>query len=411
MYSSALNQLTESLLAKFQKVLWACDGGNLGKDSTGVTRRAWNLLDIICRILELTRRYYIPSVHTKRNLDMCMKIYSRARSSEQNDSSVSLAALRKILPFTFAAAKVSRRPAQVWDRHQFGWKGNSPSSEDLDWLVECLDYISDDYETSYDILLLLGSMGVSCSPAKQYLFVEKLIACMDSNMPVHLRHAALRAAHNARQQMASIDAIEDAQLRDAILTKLSPAILSVVSPRQSTSPVSDISNRFFEYYDRDLCYVQLIFALAKNSNWHPYLSGDHHIDRCISMIAECCESSLEHPFYIAGILLQIAPEQMSATSFASITDQQGWKMLRSAWSHVCHIIDDIHCFELLPVLAEGAKKYMQIASKSDLERLVKNVDRVLETLERRGSEQGGRVVDAVKELRTVASDKLKSFGQ
>ncbi|KIK40244.1 hypothetical protein CY34DRAFT_807409 [Suillus luteus UH-Slu-Lm8-n1] len=102
---------------------------------------------------------------------------------------------------------------------------------------------------------------------------------------------------------------------------------------------------------------------------------------------------------------------MSATSFASITDQQGWKMLTSAWSHVCHIIDDIHCFELLPVLAEGAKKYMQIASKSDLERLVKNVDRVLETLERRGSEQGGSVVDAVKELGNVASDKLKSFGQ
>lgn len=85
--------------------------------------------------------------------------------------------------------------------------------------------------------------------------------------------------------------------------------------------------------------------------------------------------------------------------------------MRSAWAHVCHIIDDIHCFELLPVLAEGAKKYMQVASKSDLERLVRNVDRVLETLERRGSEQGGGVADAVKEFRTVASDKLKSFGQ
>jgi hypothetical protein len=252
-----------------------------------------------------------------------MKIYSRARSSEQDDDpSVSLAALRKVLPFTFAAAKVSRGPTQVWNRHRVWWKGDSPSPEDLDWLVECLAYIySDDYETAYDILLLLGSMGVSCSPAKQYMFVERLIACMDSNMPDYLRHAALRAAHSAREEMASIDVIEDAELREMILTKLSPAILSVVRPRQSATPADGIFHSFFDYYDRDLCYVQLVFALARNSKWHPHLSMDHHIDWCISMIAECCESSLEHPFYIAGILLQITPEQMSATSFASITDQ------------------------------------------------------------------------------------------
>ncbi|KAG1815867.1 hypothetical protein EV424DRAFT_1626782 [Suillus variegatus] len=86
--SSALPLLSNSLLAQFQKALWVWDGGELDNDSTGVARRAWKLLDIIWRILEASS-HYLGSTYSMWNLDVCRKIFSRARSS---DASVSLAA-------------------------------------------------------------------------------------------------------------------------------------------------------------------------------------------------------------------------------------------------------------------------------------------------------------------------------
>ncbi|KAG1785816.1 uncharacterized protein HD556DRAFT_92259 [Suillus plorans] len=419
--SSALPLLSESLVAQFQKALWAWDGGELDNDSTGVARRAWKLLDIINRILELARGRYFGSTHSMRNLDVCRKIYSRTRSS---DASVSLAAPRNALHFTFAAAKVSRDPARVW---VLSWWGNEPHSpEDFDWVVDYFDLIySNDHEAAYDILLLLGSMGVCCSPAKQRLFIERLIACMDSNMPLHLRHAALRVAHSAREQIASIDAMDDARLRDIVLTKLSPAILSVICPHPGTTPANDDLDLFFNYA-RDSCYLELVCALAKNSDWHPHLFGDHHIDRCISMISQYSELPTGHAFYIAGILLQITSEQTSVTSLDSVTEQQWWDVMRSAWKYPLYNIFDMCSFKPLLVLVDGTKQYMQIASKSDLEQLIKNVDYMVEMLEGRMQEkrrlqemgqemqyleQGEGIIITAKELSTAASNTLESFGQ
>ncbi|KAG1722864.1 hypothetical protein EDB19DRAFT_1954368 [Suillus lakei] len=363
-----------------------------------------------------------PSFDTMRNLDICRKIYSRVKSSEQDDPRDLLNALRNAVHFMFTVADVSRDPAEVWDG-QFYCNGDSHSPEDFDWLVDYLDYIdSDDHEAAYDILLLLGSVGVSCSPAKQHMFVERLIACMDSNMPDHLHYAALRAAHSAREEMASIDATDDTRLRDMNLTKLSPGILSVLCPRPSPTPVNDIPGYIFDSYERNLCYLELVCALARNSNWHPHLYGDHHIDRCISMIPEYCypKSPTHHAFYLAGILLQIAPQQTSITSLDSVTEQQWWDVMRSAWNHPAYDIYNTRCFKLLPVLVDDTKKYMRIASKSDLEQLIRDVDRILEEIRQKmqemrlemepdmpGLEEGEAITVAMKELRTVASNMLE----
>jgi hypothetical protein len=420
--SSALPEFLEVLLWQFQKVLWAWDGGDFSRDSTGVTRRAWGLLDIICCILDFTRCHNISSSSHMRNLDVCRRIYSRVRSSEQNDPSVSLATLRNVLHFTFAAVGVSRSPVNLWN--DWYLQGGSHSPEDFDWLVDYLDYIySDDHEVAYNILLLLGGMGVSCSPAKQHVFIERLIPCMDSNMPPHLRHAALRAAHSAREELASIDAMDDARLRDMVLTKLSPAIMSAICPH--TTPADSGPDSLFRYF-RDLCYLEIVFALARNLNWHPHLSGDRHIDRCISMIPHYCVSRCRdvHAFYIAGILLRIASEQTSDTILSSVTEQQWWDVMRSAWNgYFYEIYQDLN----LLVLVDGTKKWMHIASKSDLEQLVGNVDQFLEHLEGIKQEQRrlqgmrpevqgleqqeGIVIANVTELRTAASNMLESFDQ
>ncbi|KAG1720250.1 hypothetical protein EDB19DRAFT_1778119 [Suillus lakei] len=385
--SSALPRFADALLAQFQVVLWTCDGGDFDKDSPGVARRAWKLLDVICPMLESAERYYSSSFHTMQNLDVCRKIYSRARSSEQNHPWEMLDALQNALRFTLTAAKVSRDPVHLW-YDPFAWTRDSHSPEDFDWLVDYLDYIySDDHEAACDILLLLRVMEVRCSPAKQHQFIESLIACMN--------------------KMASIDTIDDTSLRDMVLTKFLPAILSAVRPQPGATSADDDPDRFF-HRDRDLCYLELVFALARNPNWHPHLCGDSHIDRCISIIANCLGS---HAFYLAGILLRIAPDHTSVTSLDSITERQWWDVTSNAWFIAYHIIDDIHYFDILPVLVEGTKKYMQIASERDLEELIRNVDRVLQALEGRDSEQGEGegVTIAVKELRTVASDMLQKL--
>ncbi|KAG1745069.1 uncharacterized protein EDB91DRAFT_1200036, partial [Suillus paluster] len=78
--SSALPRLTEPLLQQFQQALWECDLGDLDSDSTGVARRPWQLLDVICRMLKLVPSYD-RSLHTMQNLNVCKRIYSRVRSS------------------------------------------------------------------------------------------------------------------------------------------------------------------------------------------------------------------------------------------------------------------------------------------------------------------------------------------
>ncbi|KAG2053064.1 hypothetical protein BDR06DRAFT_486703 [Suillus hirtellus] len=347
-----------------------------------------------------------------RNLDACRKIYSRVRSSEQNPSWELLGALQYALRFTLAAAKVSRDPADLWNMQYF-WMGDSHSPEDFDWLVDYLEYIdSDNQEAVFDILLLLVVIKVRCSAAKQNQFFKCLIACMGSDMPVHLRHAALRLAHSAREEIVSIGAIDNAELRDMILTEFSPAILTAISPQPGATLSKDGPDRFVRD-DHDLCYLELLFALARNSNWHPHLFADHHIDRCISIVAKA--NFAEYAFYLAGIFLRIAPEQSSVTSLNLITEHQWWDMMRSAWLYARFQTDDIHCFEFLPVLVEGTKRYMHVAAqkyvgwKFHLRSFIENVDYVVNALEGQDSQQGEDNIVAVKELRTAASDMLEEL--
>ncbi|KAG2044100.1 hypothetical protein BDR03DRAFT_940769 [Suillus americanus] len=118
-------------------------------------------------------------------------------------------------------------------------------------------------------------MRVSCSLAKQHLFIERLIACMDSSMPYRLRHAAIRAAHSSCEILASIDAV---YYGDMVLAKLSRAILSAVCPRPGTTSGDEDPDRPFNI-KRDSCYLELVFALARNPNWRPHLFEARHIDR------------------------------------------------------------------------------------------------------------------------------------
>jgi hypothetical protein len=103
-------------------------------------------------------------------------------------------------------------------------------------------------------------------------------------------------------------------------------------------------------------------------------------------------------------------DQVSATPLSSITEQQWWDMMRKAWYSAFLTIDNTHSVEFLPVLVEGTKKYMCIASKSELERLISDVDDLIEILEGRGLlEQREGLAAAMKELRGIVKDMLEKF--
>ncbi|KAG1795251.1 hypothetical protein EV424DRAFT_1448087 [Suillus variegatus] len=187
-----------------------------------------------------------------------------------------------------------------------------------------------------------------------------------------------------------------------ILTKFSPAILTAISSQPGATLSDDGSDRFVRD-DHNLFYLELLFALARNSNWHPHLFADRHIDQCVSIVAEC--HLADRAFYLVGIFLRIAPEQSSVPSLDSITVRQWWDIMRYAWLHASFNTDDIHCFEFLPVLVEGTKRYMHLVSEFHLRSFIGDVDST------RDSQQGEgeSVAVAVKELRTAASDMLEKW--
>ncbi|KAG2133327.1 hypothetical protein DEU56DRAFT_811085, partial [Suillus clintonianus] len=194
---------------------------------------------------------------------------------------------------------------------------------------------------------------------------------------------------------------------DTVLTKFSPAIMSAVCPRPGATPDDGPDCLFND--ERDLFYLRLVFALVRNPIWHPHLFADHHIDRCTSIIAECCQLSPRRQIYnIVGVLLRTTPEQVPMLLLESITEEQWWGMIRRAWTEIYRYGEVKDAEELLPVLVEGTKKYMHIAYTPDLQRLSEDVDRVSSIAEERALE----CIDDVKGLVTVVRDMLaQKFSQ
>ncbi|KAG1822648.1 uncharacterized protein BJ212DRAFT_1425256, partial [Suillus subaureus] len=85
--------------------------------------------------------------------------------------------------------------------------GHTPSCEEFDWLVDYLadgaEYPTDD-ETEGDALLALSAMRGLGSSTRRLSYIRSLIRCMDSPRPPRVRHSALRAVFEAREELASI---------------------------------------------------------------------------------------------------------------------------------------------------------------------------------------------------------------
>ncbi|KAG2119275.1 hypothetical protein BD769DRAFT_1482029 [Suillus cothurnatus] len=112
--------------------------------------------------------------------------------------------------------------------------GRAPSCEEFDWLI---DYLTDtlatatDDESEGDAVLALSAMGGLGSSAKRPAYIRSLVCCMDSAKPPRVRHAALRAVFEARNELASLASDSMPQGVDThLLDALSRAILTAVRP-------------------------------------------------------------------------------------------------------------------------------------------------------------------------------------
>ncbi|KAG1852241.1 hypothetical protein F4604DRAFT_914800 [Suillus subluteus] len=171
-------------------------------------------------------------------------------------------------------------------------------------LVDYLNIYSDE-ESAYDILLLLDVMKTATRLTIYTMPLFVLFTVPEKKLP---------------QSMPLTMRVYQIWF--------SPAILTAVRPQPSATPTDDGPDRFFENH-RDLCYLQLVFSLVRNSNWYPHLFGGHHIDCCISTIILCCKLFRQRALYLTGIFLPIAPEQLSAVLLDSITEQQWWDMINA----------------------------------------------------------------------------------
>jgi hypothetical protein len=159
------------------------------------------------------------------------------------------------------------------------------------------------------------------NPVVYSAYIHALTHFMGVDQPSSFRRAALRIVNGTKQDLIMITAPGvDVSLRDMTLSELSPALLAAAFHGGSEGPSIHINN-----------YLQIIFTLAKGSDWLPILIKDGHIERCITLIG-ISPYHYDSAFYLAGILLSVqgASLEQATTCCSAITNDQWWKLIMEA---------------------------------------------------------------------------------
>ncbi|OAX38529.1 hypothetical protein K503DRAFT_866088 [Rhizopogon vinicolor AM-OR11-026] len=203
------------------------------------------------------------------------------------------------------------------------------------------------------------------NPTKYTPYCRAFIDLISAGKHFNIRRSALGIASSARKDLAMITAAGvDESLRGMVLSKLSPALLTVAEDNLDD-------------------YHILIFALAKSPDWRRRLIGDGHVVKCITVIHALRYRIKALPFYLVGFFLHIAPPGQTTRCCRDITSIEWWLLLRMAWCDVGYrgpdALDD--GVEILPTLVCGTKVYMpKDLRKGDLRFLDKYLGDTLEKL-------------------------------
>ncbi|KAG1748222.1 hypothetical protein EDB19DRAFT_1685121, partial [Suillus lakei] len=161
-----------------------------------------------------------------------------------------------------------------------------------------------------DALLALSAMHGLGSSTRRLSYATALIRCMGLTRPSRVRHAALRAVSDAREEIASITNGSMPQGMDAtLLDELSCVVLAVARPNHDPVVHGNSHPYATFHFDRDCCYARLIFSLAMNEEWHERLTRDGHLEWCISLVDTAQRAHWRWDFgcHLAGIFARIGP--------------------------------------------------------------------------------------------------------
>jgi len=165
------------------------------------------------------------------------------------------------------------------------WKGRmfreriAVSSQEFGLFV---DYISelqhDDHTGIEDVLLALSNMDFTnveftCPAREPYL--DFLILSMASEMPISVRHTALKAAWAFRKHLFTVDDI-------STQTRFADALVAAVQGEDLGELGLSHTNRSTRYAQRDFCYFGIICLLSSAHSWQTLLTP--HFIRCLRIM-------------------------------------------------------------------------------------------------------------------------------
>ncbi|KAG2757224.1 hypothetical protein P692DRAFT_20712540 [Suillus brevipes Sb2] len=230
-----------------------------------------------------------------------------------------------------------------------------PSWEEFDWLIDYLAHDANtDDETESDILLALSAMSGLGSFTRQSSYISSLIGCMGSARPPRVRHAALRAVREARDELASMTSGSlppdvDTQLLD----ELSRALLTAVRPKDGHTTHDTGPDASF-HLRRDSCYIRIIYALAKNDEWLQCLTRDGHLDWCISLVdGDCYIHYWEVGFYLLVVFGRI---KSLGKDLPFSPAQEKWRSLvKNTWETLQHATESDNYVDGIPAVVTATR--------------------------------------------------------
>jgi len=219
-----------------------------------------------------------------------------------------------------------------------------------------------------------------------------------------LQATILNKVCSIRQDLLRLVAVAGPQaLRDIVLRwKVSETLLKIFYP---TGPEMSFNA------DHDSDYLRFIFALAKNADCgfdYFKLRRDRLIERCITIIQHNWSQHDGYSkipstclFYLAGILLHVAPQCPSASYF-EVTNAQWWDLMRGAWN----AFDDYDRLqggdEVLAALVTGTEMsipHHPSLSKEDLKSFEESLGKALDKLMRQDAEPDKNAMSEVARLK------------
>ncbi|KAG2153019.1 uncharacterized protein EDB93DRAFT_237165 [Suillus bovinus] len=282
--------------------------------------------------------------------------------------------------------------------------------EDFTWLLDFIVHHRDtkDHLALGDALQTMSKVGeVDWPEDLMQVYYSSICAAMSLDMPVQTRYPGMAALCAVRRKVAS-------DLTPSLMANLSLALFSTAAlcidppvddQPSGTLPLSEIARS----WGRDLCYIQIIFALQQARKWDEYLAKDGHLERCAGIAATLVnENRSGHmrvlsrlkaghlALYLAAILAGEQHDTAFSTDAAGIstpTDKTKmyWKLICQAWAYASSQRLDECVQRVVPILVQHTLRHMK-GGQHNMSRLMNQKGAVL------------KVLDALRSISRVGAD-------